>query len=93
ITQMEVEFFKDEKCQIEKKAKTAYKRDLNITTKIEPIVTTPSRNVMLELLECSTTIMGLKQAEKIEEFIENRHKEVIVKEAIDSPVQDEETQR
>ncbi|CAG8694510.1 20431_t:CDS:2 [Gigaspora margarita] len=56
---------------------------------------------MLELLECSTTDYGtdevqkqiteqeLKQTEEIEEFIENRHKEVIAKEVIDSLVQDE----
>ncbi|CAG8827279.1 24343_t:CDS:2, partial [Gigaspora margarita] len=77
------EFFKDRKSQIEKEAKIAYKRDLNITTKIEPIVTTPSRKVILKLLECGTTNY------EIEEFIENRHKEVIVKEVIDSSVQDE----
>ncbi|CAG8775583.1 1716_t:CDS:2, partial [Gigaspora margarita] len=64
--------------------------------------TTPSRKVMLELLECSTTDYStnevqkqitdqeLKQAEEIEEFIENRHKEVIVKKVIDSLVQNKE---
>ncbi|CAG8758080.1 17926_t:CDS:1, partial [Gigaspora margarita] len=95
-------FFKDGKSQIEKKAKIAYKRDLNIITKIEPTVITPSRQVMFELLECSTTDygtdevqkqiidQGLKQAKKIEEFIKNRYKEVIVKEVINSLVQDEE---
>ncbi|CAG8819309.1 18079_t:CDS:2 [Gigaspora margarita] len=89
------------KSQIEKEAKTAYKRDLN-TTKIEPTVTTPSRKVILELLESGTTDystdevqkqitdQGLEQAEEIEEFTENRHKEVILKEVIDSLVQDEE---
>ncbi|CAG8763356.1 573_t:CDS:2 [Gigaspora margarita] len=80
ISKRKDEFFKDEKSQIEKEAKTAYKRDLNITTKIEPTVTTPSRKVILELLE----YQGLKQAEEIEEFIKNRHKEVIVKEVNDS---------
>ncbi|CAG8657679.1 42748_t:CDS:1, partial [Gigaspora margarita] len=96
------EFFKGGKFQIEKETKTAYKRDLNITTKIEPIVTTPSRKVILELLECGTidystdevqkqiTDQELKQVEEIEEFIENRHKEVIVKEVIDFSVQDKE---
>ncbi|CAG8832717.1 27096_t:CDS:2, partial [Gigaspora margarita] len=91
-----------EKSQIEKEAKTAYKRDSNITIKIDPTVTTPSRKVMLELLKCGTTNygtdkvqkqitdQGLEQAEEIEEFIENRHKEVIVKKVIDSLVQDEE---
>ncbi|CAG8524851.1 42379_t:CDS:2, partial [Gigaspora margarita] len=85
-----------------KETKIVYKRDLNITTKIEPTVTTPSRKVILELLEYSTTNygtnevqkqiidQGLKQAEEIEEFIKNKHKEVIVKEVIDSLVQNEE---
>ncbi|CAG8794068.1 23197_t:CDS:2 [Gigaspora margarita] len=98
---MENEFFKGEKFQIEKEAKTAYKRDLNTTTKIELTVSTSSRKVILELLECGTTDYGtdevqkqitnqeLKQAKEIEEFIKNRYKEVIVKEVIDSPVQDE----
>ncbi|CAG8794467.1 5930_t:CDS:2 [Gigaspora margarita] len=66
----------------------------------EPTVTTLSRKVMLELLECGTTDYGtdevqkqitdqeLKQTEKIKKFIENSYKEVIVQEAIDSLVQD-----
>ncbi|CAG8831352.1 14362_t:CDS:2, partial [Gigaspora margarita] len=50
-----------------------------------------SRKVMLELLECGTTNYGLEQTEEIEEFIENKHKEVIVKEVIDSLVQDKKS--
>ncbi|CAG8850315.1 45513_t:CDS:2, partial [Gigaspora margarita] len=102
ITQIEDKFFKGGKSETEKEAKTAPKRDLNIITELEPIVTTLSKKVMLELLECGTTNystnkvqkqiidQGLKQTEEIEEFIKNRHKEVIVKEAIDSLIQDEE---
>ncbi|CAG8739655.1 2251_t:CDS:2, partial [Gigaspora margarita] len=74
-----VEITPSRKSETKKEAKIAPKRDLNITTEIEPTVTTLSRKVILELLE-----PGLKQTEEIEEFIKNRHKEVI-----DSLIQDE----
>ncbi|CAG8783388.1 23041_t:CDS:2, partial [Gigaspora margarita] len=85
-----------EKSETEKESVTTSKRDLIATTEIEPTITTPSRKVMLELLECGTTDYGtdevqkqiinqkLKQTNEIEELVKNRHKEVTAKEANNS---------
>ncbi|CAG8710666.1 25437_t:CDS:2, partial [Gigaspora margarita] len=100
------EFFKCGRTETVKEAKISPKRDLIllILTKTEPTVIAPSRKVILELLECGTTNYGtnkvqkqiidqeLKQTSEIEELIENRHKKVIVKEASDSLVQNNENQ-
>ncbi|CAG8836830.1 26086_t:CDS:1, partial [Gigaspora margarita] len=87
------------KSETEKKAETTPERDLIATTKTEPIITTPSRKVILELLECSTPDygtyevqnqiidQGLKQTNEIEELVKNRHKKVTTKETNNSLVQ------
>ncbi|CAG8631582.1 22545_t:CDS:2, partial [Gigaspora margarita] len=60
--------------------------------KIEPTVIASSRKVMLELLECSTTDYGTDEVQKQIIDQELKHKEVIVKEASDSLVQNNENQ-
>ncbi|CAG8805419.1 32551_t:CDS:1, partial [Gigaspora margarita] len=94
-----------ERTEAVKEAKISPKRDLILPTltEMEPIVIAPSRKVMLELLEYSTTNystnkvqkqiidQGLKQISKIEELVKNRYKEVIVKEASNSLIQNNET--
>ncbi|CAG8764284.1 40890_t:CDS:2, partial [Gigaspora margarita] len=89
------------KSETEKEAETTPKRDLIATTEMEPTITTLSRKVMLELLECGTTNYGtdevqkqiidqrLKQTNEIEELVKNRHKEVTTKETNNSLVQKE----
>ncbi|CAG8842777.1 28712_t:CDS:1, partial [Gigaspora margarita] len=101
ITQVEEEFFKGIKSETEKEVETTPSRDLIATTEIELTITTPSRKVMLELLECGTTDYGtnkvqkqiidqeLKQTNELEELVKNRHKEVTTKETNNSLVQKE----
>ncbi|CAG8714587.1 19162_t:CDS:2, partial [Gigaspora margarita] len=69
--------------KIEKEIKISPKRDLILPTETEPTETVLSRKFMLELLECSTIIMGLKQTSKIEEVVKNRHKEVAEKNLVE----------
>ncbi|CAG8565024.1 43688_t:CDS:2, partial [Gigaspora margarita] len=65
------------KSETEKEAETTPERDLIATTEMEPTITTLSRK-------------GLKQTNKIEELVKNRHKEVTTKETNNSLVQKEE---
>ncbi|CAG8739147.1 12749_t:CDS:2, partial [Gigaspora margarita] len=90
------------KSETEKEAETTPERDLIATTEMEPTITTLSRKVILELLECGTTNYGtnkvqkqiidqeLKQTNEIEELVKNRHKEVTTKETNNSLVQKKE---
>ncbi|CAG8840430.1 44047_t:CDS:2, partial [Gigaspora margarita] len=106
ISQVEEEFFKSERTEAVKEAKTSPKKDLILptSTETEPTVMAPSKKVMLELLEYGTTDYStdevqkqiidqeLKQTNKIKKLIENRYKEVIVKEASNFLVQNNENQ-
>ncbi|CAG8555606.1 2063_t:CDS:2 [Gigaspora margarita] len=75
---MDDEFFKGGKSETKKKQKS----DARITR----VRTT---NYGTNEVQKQITDQRLKQTEKIEEFIENRHKKVIVKEVIGSLIQDE----